>query len=224
MTRTPLALALFLLLAVPAPRPAEGAVSCHCFRDRAYDPARPAGADPYVLANAQNSLLAAAYGIAKKQVVRAKMTGADGDDLWVAHAVAASTGRTPEELLSARAGAGSWPDALSLLGVAPGRLDPALARALAPGAPAQAPANAAVDAVLVQRLGVSQEKVTALRRQRPSNAEAVTAAVLHRLGRGDPAEILQRVRAGQATWGALFHDAGVAPAEIEGRVRGLLGP
>ncbi len=217
-------LAVFLLLAVPGPRPAAGAMSCHCFRDRAYDPAEPAGADPYVLANAQNSLLAAAYGIPKKQIVRAKMTGTDGDDLWVAHAVASATGRAPEELLAARAEAGSWPGGLSRLGVTPGRLDPALARALAPDAPAGAPANAVVDAVLVRRLGVAPEAVAALRRQRPSNAEAVAAAVLHRLGRGGPTEILQRVRAGQATWGSLLHDAGVAPAEIEGRVRGLLQP
>ena len=49
----PLALALAALL--PAPGLAAPAAACHCYRDRAFDPARPAAADPYILATTRSS-------------------------------------------------------------------------------------------------------------------------------------------------------------------------
>ena len=71
---------------------AESTVNCHCFQDRAYDPQRAYAADPYFLATTQNSLLANLFGLSKKDVVRAKMAGANGDSLWVSHYLAKKSG------------------------------------------------------------------------------------------------------------------------------------
>jgi hypothetical protein len=37
------------------------AINCHCFQDRAFDPAKPSAADQYYLATTQNRLLAAVF-------------------------------------------------------------------------------------------------------------------------------------------------------------------
>jgi hypothetical protein len=50
---------------------AEGTGGCHCFRDRTFEPDRPAAADPYILATARSSLLSAAYGPPKRELVAA---------------------------------------------------------------------------------------------------------------------------------------------------------
>lgn len=58
----------FWLFLAPAIAPAAGP-SCHCFRDREYDPANPAKSDEYLLATASNTLLATAYGVPKRDIV-----------------------------------------------------------------------------------------------------------------------------------------------------------
>ena len=79
--------------------------SCHCFRDRDYDSANPGKSDEYLLATAANTLLSAAYGVPKREIVQARMSGTSGEDLWVgafaAHRLRADEGA----LLKARAAA-----------------------------------------------------------------------------------------------------------------------
>ncbi len=216
------ALLALLLLALAAPALAGPPVSCHCFKDRSFDPASPAAADPYVLATGQNSLLAAAFGMEKKAIVTSKMTGAAGEDLWVAHWAAGKAGLRAEEFLDARSRAGSWAEALAGLGVSAGRLGDGTAEVLArPGADV-ALARAAVDDVVASRLGVPPADLGAVRALGATDAEAVAAAVLSRLTGRPPSELRQAVAAGKASWGALYHGAGVEPGQIEAEVRRLV--
>src|SRR5512138_3933537 len=106
--------ALLLAVAVlPAAAAAAPTANCHCFRDRAFDPARPAAADPYVLATTRSSLLSAALGPGKGSLVRAVMGGTAPDDLWVAHWAAARAGGDAGALLEAKGAKGSWKAALA---------------------------------------------------------------------------------------------------------------
>ncbi|HET9553331.1 MAG TPA: hypothetical protein VFP50_10215, partial [Anaeromyxobacteraceae bacterium] len=148
MTRRLLPLLAAALLA-PAAARAEGTGGCHCFQDRTFDPARPAAADPYVLATTRSSLLSAAYGIQKASLVRAVMTGSAPEDLWIAEWVGAKAGRPAAQLLAAREERGSWPAALQ---GATG-LGAPFEAALAAGGDARSLAALAVDDVLVHRLG-----------------------------------------------------------------------
>lgn len=217
----PAVLAL-LLLALAAPALAGPGVSCHCFQDRSYDPANPSGADPYVLATTQNSLLAAAFGVEKKGIVSAKMTGTVGEDLWVAHWAAAKLGLRADDLLDARGRAPGWSEALGGLGIGNDRLGSGAAELLGrPGADASL-ARVAVDEVVTARLGVTSADLAAVRALGASDTEAVAAAVLSRLTGRPPAELRQTVATGKASWGALFHGAGVKPGEIEDEVRRLV--
>ena len=99
-----------VFLAAPAAQ-AVSTPSCHCFRDRSFDPERPSAADPYLLATTQNTLFSLVFEVPKKSVVQAKMTGTTGANLWVAYWVAARSGLRAEDLLEARRGSNGWTSA-----------------------------------------------------------------------------------------------------------------
>jgi hypothetical protein len=214
-----LAAVLALAAAVPRLARAEPAVSCHCYRDRTFDLERPGAADPYVLATARSSLLSAAYGVPKSDLVRASMGGTAADDLWIAHWGAARTGRTAATLLLEREQQGSWgavfrsvdagKDVAAALGAAGADARAALARL-------------AVDDVLVSRLGADPAAVGVFRAEGASSEEAVLAAVVQR-HLGVPAlPLLRHVRAGGTSWGRILHESGIAPKDLDGIVRGLV--
>lgn len=212
------AAAALALAATPAGALAEPAGACHCYRDRTFDPARPAAADPYILATTRSSLLSAAFGLDKRSLVSAVMTGTPAEDLWVAHWAGARTGRPAAALLSLRQDRGSWAAALRGL---PG-LDGPAATALAGGADAGALAALAADEVLVARLRTAPAALEALRAAGASPEERILASALaHHLG-APTAPLVVQVRSGRTTWGQVLADAGLAPKAMDSLVRRLV--
>jgi hypothetical protein len=211
-------LPLLAALAILAPAAGAGAaptVSCHCFRNRSFDPADPPAADPYILAATRSSLLSAAFGVPKKGLVRAVMSGTAPEDLWIAHWAAARTGQAAGGLLEARARTGSWK--ATLAGTA-GLPEP-FAAAAARGAPPDELAALAVDDVLASRLGADPAGVRALREAGATTEQVIVASFLAPRLRAAPVEILARFRGGKATWGTLLDEAGLAPERIEEAIR-----
>jgi hypothetical protein len=213
--RSPVPLLAVLALLAPGAAAAAPTVTCHCFRDRAFDPANPKAADPYILAATRSSLLSASFGVPKAGLVKAVMTGTAPEDLWIAHWSAARTGRAASWLLEALAETGSWKAALA----GAERLPPAFSAALARGAPPAELAAIAVDDVLVSRLRAGAAAVAALRAAGATSEQAIVAAFLSTRLDAPPAEILARFTAGGASWGTLLRDAGLAPERLEDAVR-----
>ncbi|MBI5016912.1 MAG: hypothetical protein HZB55_15695 [Deltaproteobacteria bacterium] len=213
-------LALALCLAVPSSGLAASAISCHCFRDRAFDPTRPAAADPYVLATARNSLLAAAFGIDKGDVVRALMTGTSPDDLWVAHWAAAKIGADAGRLLELKSARGTW--ASTLTAAVTARLGPSFSKSLASGAPDAALAAEAVDDILVRRLRADPRALQALRARGASTQEVILCTLLAPRSRSTPGELFADQRSRHRSWGAVVNGLGLAPTGIEGEIRRVL--
>jgi hypothetical protein len=214
-----LTLALALSLAVPSAGLAAPAISCHCFRDREFDPARPTAADPYLLATARNSLLAAAFGVDKGEVVRSLMTGTSPDDLWVAHWAAAKTGGDAAKLLEAKAGKGTWKAALA---GSEKRLGAAFAGPLAAGASDPVLSAVAVDDVLVRRLGADARSLLALRARGASTPAVILCTLLSSRARRPAVDLLADVASGRESWGTLVTGLRVEPKGIEGEIRGSL--
>lgn len=212
----PRAAALLLALAaLPVHARAEAAAACHCYQDRTFDPGRPAAADPYILATVRSSLLSAAFGVDKRSLVTAVMTGTAAEDLWVAHLAGVRTGRPAAALLALREERGRWSEALRGL---PG-LDGPLAAALAAGADAPALAALAVDETLEARLRAPAATVQALRALGATPAERILAVVLSAHLGAPTAPLVAQVRAGRATWGEVLRDAGLTPRDLDGLVR-----
>lgn len=146
------------------------------------------------------------------------MGGTAPDDLWIAHWAGARMGRGGDALLAAKEAKGSWRAALD----GAKDLGAAFDRALASDASDGALAALAVDDVLVSRVGASGEELTLLRAAGARTEEVVLAAVLS-VRLGTPAmPILARVRSGAGTWGTVLRDAGLAPQDLDGVVRGLV--
>ncbi|RUM40181.1 MAG: hypothetical protein DSY80_10670, partial [Desulfocapsa sp.] len=49
--------------------------SCHCFKDRVYNPEKKFTADKYLLTTSFNSFIAANFQLSKSQIVMMKMKG-----------------------------------------------------------------------------------------------------------------------------------------------------
>ena len=207
----------FVLLLSPAISAATSAVTCHCFKDREYDPARPAAAEPYVQATARNSLLSAAFGIDKGQVVRKLMTGSEPDDLWIAYWVGAKTGAEPERLLADKGARGSWKSVLA--GADPGRLGAPFARLAVSGAPEASLAAYAVDDVVAARLKADAEMVKRLRVAGAASHDVILAVLLTPRAKRGPAELFADVRQKKRPWGAVLQSLGLTPKDVDPQIR-----
>lgn len=219
----PAALPAALLALAPALAPALAAAAapaaaCHCFRSRSFDPADPPAADPYILASARSALLSAAFGVPKATLVRAVMSGTPPEDLWIAHWSAARTGREADRLLAAAAEPGAWRAALAGAKGLPGGFGALLGR----GAHRSELAAFAVDDVLASRLGADVAVLRALRAAGASSEQVVVSIFLAAQLKVPAPDLLARFRGGEATWGTLLDEAGLAPERIEAEVRRAL--
>jgi hypothetical protein len=212
---------LFVLL-LPTAALASPIISCHCFQDRSFNPARPAAADPYLLATTQNSLFAVNFGLEKRMVVREKMSGVPGERLWVAHYLAERGGMPPALLFATHDRRNSWQATAALLNTDLGVLAPRFAALLAEDAGDGPLAAAVVDEIVMTRLGIPQEEVEEIRARGGSNAELILAAYLGRRGGGAAADLHAEVASGRATWGQLFNSLPDTAGTIEEDIRRLV--
>jgi hypothetical protein len=219
--RRVLAAALLALLFPGEGSLAAAPVACHCFRERTFDPDRPATADPYILATSQNSFFAVVFGLPKKAVVQAKMKGVSGDDLWIAYYASSVLRLQPGILMASRERAASWKEALE---GQEGNLTPLGTRFLGllenGGGNAHLSAAAACE-VLAMRLGIPWSGLDALLAGRAAAAEIVAASLLSQWSQRPAAAILQDVKSGKTTWGSLMHGLGIQPEGLEKKIRAL---
>jgi hypothetical protein len=213
---------LFLTLFPAAFSPAAPTISCHCFRDRSFDPSRPAAADEYFLATVQNSLMAAVFPVDKRELVRAKMSGQSGEELWISQYLAVRTSRPAQALLDARNRTDSWREAAEHLGIDPEALGPRFYAVLVGGGDSSRLTRAAVDDTLIERLGSTPEAVENLRKQGANDQETVMAAFLSRETGRATGEVFAAVRSGKTTWGRLLHEWKLSGETIENELRRMV--
>ena len=212
----------FLLILTPANFTwAESTINCHCFQDREYDPQRAYAADPYFLATTQNALLANLFGLSKKDVVRAKMGGADGDSLWVGHYLAKKSGKTLDEIKPLFSAGEGWVSVVKQLNINPEQLGPLFVAALNDQ---KELATVVVNEQLTENLDVAILQLQALRGQGADNKQAVMAVFLGQLSIPEPVELFTQVEDGQSSWGHLLAEQGLFNgSEIEVKWRQILG-
>jgi len=215
-------LPLVLLFALTSPALGTPAISCHCFQDRSFDPAEPRRVEPYLLATTHNSFLAVAFGQSKKEIVRLRMAGTAGADLWVANYLAPKTGIPTGELLQLRKKADSWLPVLAARGIGSGQTGPIFGRVLAADGNDQALADAAADETLGTAAGTAPEELIQFRKRGADTGEIILSLIIaQRIGRS-AIDLFAEVQAGRATWGELVDSVGIRPAEMEAAVRSLL--
>lgn len=213
---------LMLLLAIPMSALAIPAITCHCFTDRAYDPARPAIADPYFLATTQNSLFAQVFNIEKKTVVIKKQQGASSDDLWIAYWVASKSGMSPETLLQAKQDKNGWKDVIAPLRLSTKAMGTRFSAALNAKASTTRLADTVVDELFLRYQLLSDGELGTLRQAGVTNQELILATVISAKTRQPARQIYLGVKNGAKTWGSLLQSAQIDPKNIPQEISGIL--
>ena len=213
----------FWLLFFPAGAVAAGP-SCHCFRDREFDPAAPDKSDEYLLATAANSLLSAAYGVPKRGIVEARMSGISGEDLWISTYAAHRQGAEAAVLMSARKTAASWRDALSSRSGQLESLGPRFVGALADGAADAALARIAAAETLAARLGTPWAELEDLVGRGATLQETVLAALIAHWSSRTASEVYADVKAGRSGWSRLLAAVNRIPKQMEVEILKSLRP
>ena len=209
-------LGLLVLMTLPATIYALPTISCHCFQDRSFDPARPSAADGYYLATAQNRLMAAVFERPRREIVMAKQTGTSGSDLWIAYQAAAISGHNSATLLSARKDQGAWWPVLEKQGID-------LAPRLGEATRVSASLDRQIVAATLAELGFANLATVAdLYGDGAGSQEAILAVVLASARKQPPREIWQSVATGEKSWGSLLDEAGMT-ADLDAAFERLLG-
>ncbi len=213
----------FCLVLLPAVALAAGP-SCHCFRDREFDPAAPDKSDEYLLATAANSLLSAAFGVPKRGIVEARMSGTSGEDLWISTYAAHRQGLDAGGLMKARAAAASWRDVFRSRGGQIESLGPRFIAALAEGADDAALSRLAAAETLAARLGTSWVELEDLSNRGATLQETVLAALIGVWSSRPAPEVYADVKAGKSGWSRLLAAVNRVPKQMEVEVPKSLRP
>lgn len=206
---------LTISMVFPARGEAASAITCHCFQDRQFDPARPSAADPYLLATVQNRLMARIFGVSRETIVSSKMGGVDNDRLWVAHWMGRASAHGAEEILAARSRDPSWRKLATDMKTDPERLGPLFMAQLAGDGSDQVLAAAIVDQLLGGYFAVPAGVLETLRRDGAGNQELIMAVIIGQAAGKLPAELYARVRAG-SSWGTLMEVNALNLPKIDG--------
>ena len=217
-------LLLLLLLACPSITSAESAISCHCFQDRSYDPARPQAADGYFLANLHNSLFAGVTGMPKRELVSSLMGGGSGTTLWIEWYLVVRGGLDAEVIGRLRSDGQSWRDIAKQQRLPLDQLSPEVVAELVRGRSDEAVASAIINEVLISRLAVKPSILTDLRRAGGTDREVIAVSVLSRRLNIPSGDLLRRIRSGDGSWSSWVTKAGIDGKNAEGTVKGMLSP
>lgn len=225
MIRTVSACCLLILSALsihPSAAQAIPTINCHCFKDRSYDPARPAVADAYLLATTQNSFFAHAFGLDQREIVMKKRKGISADDLWIAYWVAERVGVSADGILDARQRKVRWSELISPHHQQQKSLGEGFFRALRANASDSGLAQAVVDELFTRHMLLDRKALATLRQRGASNQELIMAAMIAARS-GKPAErLFLEVREKRRSWGELLNGANINPEKIKEELASLL--
>jgi hypothetical protein len=205
-----------LLLAPSAARAAGP--SCHCFRDREYNPAEPAASDVYLLATASNTLLAAVSGIPKREIVQSRMSGTSGEDLWIAAHGARRRHADPRALLQSRERVSSWRELFGAGGGDVEALGPRFVAALAAGAPDTSLARIAAAEALAEGIGTPWGELDALAARGATYQETIVASLIGLWARTPAPEVYAAARDYGDVWSSQLAAVGRVPKLMESEI------
>jgi hypothetical protein len=195
---------------------------CHCFEDRNFDSANPGKSDEYLLATTQNSFLAAVFNIDKKYVVKTKMSGGSGTDLWIAHFLAQKTGINTQKLISDLRTAGSWKSVVSQNKIEVSSLGQQFKTALTAGAADERLAAVIADQMLVARFNTKPAEIKKLRNSGANTKEVILAAFLSLKSGHNAFEYYGSVAKGRRNWDTHLNSLGITAKEVELEIKKIM--
>jgi hypothetical protein len=207
-------LLLFVIMGAAASA-AERTDSCHCFRNRVYNPAEKYAADDYLLTTVFNSLTAQYFGISKRQIVMMKMKGGvTSDNLLIGLYVSQCTGTDVNELLALKRKK-TWPQVLSATRrEVQSRAGCEMVEQLVKKVPAAEVAENIVRKMLQDSFAATPKTLDALRDQGLSSKEISLLLTLARHTQMEPEMISAQYREKKFSWSEIAYNFGLEPVEV----------
>lgn len=215
-------LTLFLLFMLPIPALAIPAITCHCFTERSFEPARPMVADRYFLATAQNSFFALVFNTDKKSLVMKKQQGTSSDDLWIAYWIASRAGKTPDNLLECRQQGDTWKKVIVSLQLSGKIAGTRFSAALEANAADERLSKVVVDDLFFTNRILNEKELSALRKAGATNQELIIAAIIAARTRQSARQLLREVRTGAKSWGLLLSEAKIDTNNLQQEITTIL--
>ena len=210
---------LLLLLFAPvswAMNP-ESTSSCHCFKDRAFNPDKKFAADAYLLTTSFNSFIAVNFDLSKSQIVMMKMKGGiNPDTLLIALYVAKEGAVDLDNVLAILEHGGNWEQVFSsasLKGSVSAK--EVFAEIAATKGDDTAAAEIVTDQLLQSYFGMKEDEIVFLHTEGATGRESVLVNILagHSSRDSNPAEILLMRSRQQKSWGEIARYFGFTPKE-----------
>jgi hypothetical protein len=194
---------------------AESAISCHCFKDRSFNPADTFASDDYILATTFNSLIAAHFNIPKRKIIMVKMNdGVSQDDLLLGLKFSRLTGVDLRKYLRFRKENKTWADIYSSLKDNNKKIrdDKLLQKAAKPGMSLTEAGSMVADEVVSKFFAVPHENINSLRKTGLNEREMALVLILAHLRDVKPANLVELSRKKGKSWSEIAHNLGIEPA------------
>ncbi len=191
-----------LLLLLPTGVGAESTINCHCFQDRTFNHRDTAAADPYFLATTQNSFISLIYGVEKRNLVKAKMSGTSGTHLWILYDVAMRSRQSLNKVAESYQKTKSWRGVFGELELTQQQLgDTYWEKSTNP----DQLADHIVDIQLKRYFSATTDQIKSWRERGMNRKELLLALLL----KEDPVTTYNQVRSNMQTWGRLLYEKGL---------------
>lgn len=197
--------------------PQNSTNSCHCFKDRIFDPERKSAADQYLLTTSFNSFIGANFHISKKQIVMMKMKGGvHPDDLLIGFFVARAAQVELDSVLAILDNGGTWQQILASESI---QNEADKKQSLAAVQEALKTEGLAVEVVTNELLKdffeISDTDIAKLRKEGANGREITLVYLLERYGKRDITayDILTMHTRKNKSWGEIANFFGLTPKE-----------
>jgi len=193
---------------------ALGAISCHCFNEREYNPADRFAADDYILVTSFNSLLAKYFAVPKGQIIMLKMNeGVPEDDLLIGLKVAHTTGEDVNKLLGLRRSGKTWQQVIAGMPQQDKIRSDHMLHEIASGAEVGQAGRGIVDEIISQFYTVPLKEITRLHKAGLSEKEITLVLILVHVRDQKTAPLLKQHNKYNKSWSEIAHNLGIEPAE-----------
>ncbi|MCK5683659.1 hypothetical protein KAJ27_06040 [bacterium] len=197
--------------------PPNSTSSCHCFKDRSFDPQRKSAADQYLLTTSFNSFIGANFHISKKKIVMMKMQGGvHPDDLLIGLFVAQAANVELNSLLAILDNGGTWKQMFSSESIKSIIDNNKSLAAVRTALDTEGKAVEVVtDELLKKFFKIRNSDITALRKEGASGREITLVYLLERYGKRDipSVDILKMHTRMNKSWGEIANFFGLTPKE-----------
>ncbi len=194
--------------------------SCHCFKNRVYDPADRFGSDEYLLATSFNSLMSKMYNIPKRQIVFLKMKGgATHLDLIIALRASQICGYELQQLLNLRKQKKAWKEILSMPEISAKASKDILLIELLKGKDVEIVGPRIANTLITEFYSVPPQAVQQLRQSGLNEKEMSLVFILSHKKGIQPTAIAKQHQAGKS-WSQAVHDLNISLFQVAGLIMG----